>query len=308
MTEVSVVVPTHNRSRLLTTTLRSVLWQHDVDLEAIVVDDGSTDDTAQVVAGLGDPRIRRVHHPTPQGVSAARNRGIAEATGDWVAFVDDDDLWAPDKLTRQLQAARDTGRTWAYAGAVKVDIDQRIVGVSEPPPPPEELMARLPRWNPMPGGCSNVIVSGTVLQAAGRFDRQLINLADWELWIRLARAAGRPACVPRPLVGYRQHGGNRSLDTALILSEAQMIQRRYGTALDWGGIFRYLAWLCVRAGRRREGLEHFARAAVRGQAPTVARDIAGLLRDRLPAPLRARPDGRHGWGAEAEAWLASLRL
>ena len=97
-----MVVPTHNRSRLLTTTLRSVLWQHDVDLEVIVVDDGSTDDTAQVVAGLGDPRIRRVHHPTPQGVSAARNRGIAEATSDWVAFVDDDDLWAPDKLTRQL--------------------------------------------------------------------------------------------------------------------------------------------------------------------------------------------------------------
>jgi glycosyltransferase involved in cell wall biosynthesis len=305
--EVSVVVPTHNRSQLLALTLRSVLWQHDVDLEVIVVDDGSTDDTAQVVAGLGDPRIRRVHHPTPQGVSAARNRGIAEATGDWVAFVDDDDLWAPDKLTRQLQAARDTGRTWAYAGAVKVNIDQRMVGVSAPPPTPEELIARLPRWNPMPGGCSNVIVLGTLLQAAGRFDRQLVNLADWELWIRLARAAGRPACVPRPLVGYRQHGGNRSLDTALILREARMIERRYGTALDWGGIFRYLAWLCVRSGRRREGLEHFARAAARGQAPTVAKDIAGLLRDRLPAPLRARPDGRRGWGTEAEAWLASLR-
>jgi glycosyltransferase involved in cell wall biosynthesis len=309
MTEVSVVVPTHNRSGLLALTLRSVLWQHDVDLEVIVVDDGSTDDTAQVLAALGDPRTRRIHHPTPQGVSAARNHGITEAAGDWVAFVDDDDLWAPDKLTRQLQAARHTGRAWAYAGAVRIDIDHRRVGGNTPPPPPEEVLARLPRWNPMPGGCSNVIASSTLLRAAGPFDHQLVNLADWDLWIRLARAAGRPAWVPRPLVGYRQHGGNRSLDTALILREARMVEHRYGTALDWGGIFRYLAWLCVRSGRRREGLEHFARAAARGQAPTVAMDIAGLLRDRLPLPVRARarPDGHRGWGAEAEAWLASLR-
>jgi glycosyltransferase involved in cell wall biosynthesis len=304
---VTVVVPTHNRSALLALTLRSVLWQRHVDLEVVVVDDGSTDDTAQVVAGLGDPRIRRVHHPTPQGVSAARNRGIAEASGDWVAFVDDDDLWAPDKLARQLQAARDTGRAWAYAGAVKVDIDQRLIGGSTPPPPPEAVMARLPRWNPMPGGCSNVIASSTLLEATGSFDPQLVNLADWDLWIRMARAAGLPAWVRSPLVGYRQHGGNRSLDTALILREARMVERRYDMALDWGGIFRYLAWLCVRSGRRGEGLRHFARAAAHGQARSVAMDIAGLLRDRLPVSPRSRPNGHRHWGAEAETWLVSLR-
>jgi glycosyltransferase involved in cell wall biosynthesis len=304
--EVTVVVPTHNRSGLLALTLRSVLWQRHVDLEVVVVDDGSTDDTAQVVAGLGDPRVRRVHHHTPQGVSAARNRGIAEAGGGWVAFVDDDDLWAPEKLARQLQAARDTGRAWAYAGAVSVDIDQRLIG-GTPPIPPEGVIARLPRWNPMPGGCSNVIASNALLQATGPFDRQLVNLADWDMWIRMARAAGRPAWVRGPLVGYRLHGGNRSLDTALILREARMIERRYGTALDWGGIYRYLAWLCVRSGRRREGLRHFAQAAARGQARAVAMDIAGLLRDRLPVPPRPRPDGHRDWGVEAEAWLASLR-
>jgi glycosyltransferase involved in cell wall biosynthesis len=309
MTHVSVVVPTHNRSGLLALTLRSVLWQRDVDLEVVVVDDGSTDDTAEVVAALGDPRLRRVHHPTPKGVSAARNRGIAEAGGQWVAFVDDDDLWAPDKLARQLQAARDTGRAWAYAGAVKVDIEQRLLGGSTPPPPPEEVMARLPRWNPMPGGCSNAIASSTLLQATGPFDRQLVNLADWDLWIRLARAGGPPALVPGPLVGYRHHGGNRSLDTDLIVREARMIERRYGTALDWGGIYRYLAWLCVRSGRRREGLRHFGAAAVRGQARWVASDLSGLLRDRLPVPAlgRRRQDQHQRWGAEAEAWLASLR-
>ena len=125
--EVSVVVPTHDRSRLLALTLRSILGQRGVDLEVIVVDDGSTDDTAEVVAGLGDDRVRLLRHDTPQGVAAARNYGIAEAAGGWLAFCDDDDLWAPDKLARQLHAARETGRAWAYAGAVKIDADGRVV-------------------------------------------------------------------------------------------------------------------------------------------------------------------------------------
>ena len=108
MPEVSVVIPTRDRSRLLGLTLHSVLWQRGVVVVVVVVDDGSTDDTAQTVAGLADPRVRLVRHDTAQGVSAARNRGITEAHGRWVAFLDDDDLWAPDKLACQLQAARGT--------------------------------------------------------------------------------------------------------------------------------------------------------------------------------------------------------
>jgi glycosyltransferase involved in cell wall biosynthesis len=306
--KITAVVPTHNRRDLLQLTLRTVLGQRDVDLEVVVVDDGSTDDTGDVVASLDDSRVRLIHHDTPQGVSTARNRGIAEAGGAWLAFVDDDDLWAPDKLARQLEAARDAGRDWAYAGAVKVDAAQRLTG-GRPPPEPEELMARIMRWNPMPGGCSNVIASSSLLRRAGPFDRQLVNLADWDLWIRMARAGGRPAMVPSPLVGYRQHGGNRSLDTALILREARVIEGRYGTPLDWGGIFRYLAWLCVRSGRRHEALWHFARAAVRGQAASAATDLAGLFRDRLAVPGigRSRPHEHRDWGTEAEAWLACLR-
>ncbi len=104
MTDVSVIIPTRNRRQLLELTLRSVLWQRDVDFEVIVVDDGCTDDTPQMLRDLRDPRIRTVRHERSQGVSAARNHGIAEARGEWVAFLDDDDLWAPDKLTQQLDA------------------------------------------------------------------------------------------------------------------------------------------------------------------------------------------------------------
>src|SRR4051812_1633371 len=105
MPEITAIVPTHNRSNLLEQTLRSVLSQRGVDLEVVVVDDGSTDDVAAVVGALDDQRIRLIRHDHPMGVSTARNHGAKVATGDWLAFCDDDDLWSPDKLARQLAAA-----------------------------------------------------------------------------------------------------------------------------------------------------------------------------------------------------------
>ena len=85
-----------------------------------MVDDGSTDDTAAVAAGAG-PRVVVLRNRQPAGVSAARNQGIAAARGVWIAFCDDDDLWSPDKLTRQLEAAERARADWVYAGDVNVD-------------------------------------------------------------------------------------------------------------------------------------------------------------------------------------------
>src|SRR5918994_1592279 len=93
--KVSVVIPTHDRRVWLYLTLRSVLRQHHHDLEAIVVDDGSTDGTAQMLAEIADPRVRVMRHASPRGVGASRNHGAAGAKGEWIAFVDDDDVWAP---------------------------------------------------------------------------------------------------------------------------------------------------------------------------------------------------------------------
>jgi glycosyltransferase involved in cell wall biosynthesis len=308
MTHVSVVVPTHNRSGLLALTLRSVLWQRDVDLEVVVVDDGSTDDTAEVVAALGDPRLRRVHHPTPKGVSAARNRGIAEAGGQWVAFVDDDDLWAPDKLARQLQAARDTGRAWAYAGAVSVDGGLEIVG-GVPPPSPDRVAELLPRFNAVPGGGSNVVVRRDLLRRVGPFDTRLYNTEDWEMWIRLAKD-GPPAGVGSPLLAYRVHLGNASLNIPEILAGVALIERRHGTRADRGVIHHWLAESCLRTGRRKEALQHLAAAACRGQAGAVARDVGAIARRRLRRhlgrPPSALPSRTSQWAAPAAAWLAEL--
>lgn len=307
--EVSVVVPTRDRRELLSRTLGTVLRQRSVDLEAIVIDEGSSDGTRDTVTGLEDPRVRYFRNEVPTGVARARNRGLEEARGEWVAFVDDDDLWAPDKLVEQLVATRRADRPWAYAGAVKIDGGERLVG-GRPPPQPEGVVQRLPRWNAVPGGCSGVIATRSLLQETGGFDPTLVNLADWDLWIRFVREAP-PACAPRPLVGYRWHAGNASLDTELILREARVIESRYETPLDWGAIHHYLAHLSARAGAPTRALRHFMWAFLRGERSS-ARDVAWLIRRRMRGAgaaeeVRAEPSIVE-WRAQAKEWLAAIRL
>ena len=307
--EVSVVVPTRDRRELLSRTLGTVLRQRSVDLEAIVIDEGSSDGTRDTVTGLGDPRVRYFRNEVPTGVARARNRGIEEARGEWVAFVDDDDLWAPDKLVEQLVAAHRANLPWAYAGAVKIDEGERLVG-GRPPPQPERVVQRLPRWNAVPGGCSGVIATRSLLRETGGFDPTLVNLADWDLWIRFVREAP-PACAPRPLVGYRWHAGNASLDTELILREARVIGSRYKVPLDWGAIHHYLAHLSVRAGFPTRALRHFMWAFLRGETSS-ARDVAWLIRRRMRGAgaaeeVRAEPSIVE-WRAQAQEWLAAVRL
>jgi glycosyltransferase involved in cell wall biosynthesis len=317
---VTVVVPTHDRSGLLLQTLRSVLWQRDVDLEVLVVDDGSTDDTATVVAALDDPRVRLLRHATPQGVSAARNRGVAAAAGRWLAFCDDDDLWAPDKLARQLAAATTTGRAWVYVGELHIDLGRQVVG-GEPPLPPERLLARLPRANVVPGGCSGVLLRRDALCGEELFDgRRYHHFADWDLWLRLARH-GPPAWVASPLVGYRIHPGNASLDTAGMVAELAVIERRHGVRVDRTSFYRYVALISRRARRRRAALGYYLQAALGDPAypimglPADLWDLAkGALKAlaraapwRSPHPLR-RPgtDGVRAWREQGAHWLRQL--
>jgi glycosyltransferase involved in cell wall biosynthesis len=308
MPEVSVVIPTRDRSRLLALTLHSVCWQRGVDLEVVVVDDGSTDDTAETVAAFADPRIRLVRQPVAQGVSAARNRGIAEAQGRWVAFLDDDDLWAPDKLVRQLEAARGTGRAWVYTGAVNVDQRQRILD-GGPPAPPERVIERLGRYNAVPAGASNVVVRADALARAGAFDIGLRNNEDWDLWIRLARL-GPPAWVCRPLVALRVHPGNASRNMDRMLQELDVIERRHRIPVDRAAHYRWAAWTCLRDGRQRTALRYYAQAVRVGDLTSVARALVALVRPAVAEARVARQAHSNSagqtWIAEAQAWLNRL--
>jgi len=301
---VSVVVPTHNRAKLLTRTLRSILEQRMANLEVIVVDDGSSDETPTILR-TADPRIRPWRHDQPKGVSVARNRGIEAARGEWIAFCDDDDLWSPEKLAEQVASAAATGAAWVYTGDVNVDTNLRVLS-GGPPPKPERVLELLPRMNPLPSGGSNVIVRTDVLKAAGGFDPALRRTEDWDLWIRLARA-GPPACVSRPLVAYRFHRGNVANDPRDMVTEARQLAARHQIPVDMAAMHRRAAWAEMRAGRRFGAALQYGRAIAHGDLRSVARAAFALTHpavgsDRLYSLLGRDPR----WVADAESWLRAF--
>lgn len=308
MHKVSVIVPTHQRCEMLGRTLRSVLAQQGTEIEVIVVDDGSTDGTSARVRALGDARVRLARHSNPMGVSAARNRGILEATGEWIAFLDDDDLWAPEKLTRQLDASRRGGCEWAYSGAVAVSPSGDIIAGGRPASP-DELLRALPYRNVVPAGSSNVIVRKELLQRVGGFDTGLRHMADWDLWIRLGQAA-RPAVVDAPLVAYLLHVSNASADSADIPSEMKILEERYATLRERGRVdrayvYRWIAWNALRSGRRGKAVSAYARAVAEGDLGCIVRAVVGLVNPALAGrPLRNL--GSRSWEAQATPWLCHM--
>ena len=307
--DVSVVIPTRGRLDLLGDAVRTALQQDSVDVEVVVVDDASPDDTAAWVARQGDSRLRLVRHATRAGVSAARNSGVRAAHGTWVAFLDDDDVWAPDKLHLQVSAAADAGRGWVYGGEVHVDEELHLLG-GGPPLPPDEVLALLPSQNTLPAGGSNVVVRADLLAAVGGFDASLVRTEDWDLWIRLART-GPPAWVRRPLVGYRHHRRNARTDPAPMVAEPRLLAQRYGIPVDSAAMLRRAAWVCLQDGRRVRAAAYYLRAVARGDLRSLGRAAVALTHpavgtSRVYRLLSWTPEAR-AWAAEAESWLAPLR-
>jgi glycosyltransferase involved in cell wall biosynthesis len=296
-----VVIPTRDRPELLALTLRSVLWQQDIELEALVVDDGSDPGTQAVVDDLHDVRVRLIRNAGPRGVSGARNIGIAAARGDWIAFLDDDDLWSPDKLRAQLAAGNEARAGWVYAGDVSVDEGLRVRSGSRPSLP-EAVVAGLQTHNAVPAGASNVIVRRDVLDSVGRFDPGLGTSEDWDLWLRLA-ATTMPACVPRPLVALREHARMASRNVDRMLADIEIIAERHRIRVDRARHRRWAAWLCLEDGNRGGALRHYMRAAATGDIMSLGRAALTLV---SPQVARRRPASADDWTSEAQKWLDDL--
>ena len=268
--EVSVVIPTRNRAGLLERTLRAALRQEDVEFEVVVVDDASTDDTTQRVTPLSDGRVGLVRHDERRGTSEARNSGIAAAKGDWIAFLDHDDLWPPHKLRTQLEAADREGATFVYSGAVRVNEELEIVHVDDAVVEPGELLPALLRANAIPGGGSSAMAKASLVDQAGDFDPRLQLLEDWDMWIRLA-ARGSAAAVQEPLVAYLVYGGNvvlaepfdldRELDHLATKHESLMAS--FGAHVNGMEAYRWVAWTRWRARQRRAALRAYAHGVAR---------------------------------------------
>jgi glycosyltransferase involved in cell wall biosynthesis len=281
---VSVVVPTRNRWTLLSrNALRSGLDQEGVDHEVIVVDDGSDDGTAEQLSRLGDSRLRVVRHQRPLGVAQARNAGIAAARGEWVAFLDDDDLWSPHKLRMQIDASRAEGADWAYAGVVSVRED-RTVDYVFPLPDRNELDRELLVRSVLPAGCSNVIARTELVRGVGGFDEEFFQLADWDLWIRLA-LEGNGALCPEIVVGYVMQPESMLLtDRRDVFDEFEYLVAKHREAsaahrveFDRARFSRWVALGHLRAGRRRDAARTYLRGAVRHRDAGAALRAFGAI-------------------------------
>jgi hypothetical protein len=209
---VSVIIPTYDRKELVQQAIDSVLTQIYSHREVIVVDDGSTDGTGKTLAARYGDRIRYVWQEN-QGESVARNHGIELARGEYIALLDSDDLWLPEKLARQvavLDANTDADMVFCQAWIINKQ-GQRIgesphgAGLRDSDLALEQLCFE----NKISGSCSTAVVRRSVFDQIGGFDTRIRFAEDWDLWLRMARHC-RPMIIQEPLACIRQHRGTQS--------------------------------------------------------------------------------------------------
>ena len=268
MPSVSVVIPTYNHAQFLGAALASVRAQTVTDWECIVVNNFSTDDTERVVAELGDTRIRLVNFSNHGVIAGSRNQGIALAQSEFVAFLDSDDAWAPDKLERCIDKLT-TGfdlvchaERWVHEDG---DVREVVYGPGRRATFDNLLFE---------GNCistSAVVVRRDWLARAGGFDErtEFITAEDYHLWLKLAKAGARIGFVEELLGIYRIHAGNqsrvalRNLHAACAVFESMLSEVPVNLTMR------------IKARRRRAILEY---SGARGLMQSGAyRDAAGLF-------------------------------
>ncbi len=291
--DVSVIIPTRDRWSVLERFgLRAALSQIEVEVEAIVVDDGST--SRGFENGELDPRVRFARLDEPAGVSAARNFGLELARAPWVAFLDDDDMWAPSKLARTLRAATAAGAGFGYSAVLVVDDDLNPVREVQPAPP-ESLSHRLLRTNALYAGASNVVASRALLSELGGFDESYSagrGLGDVAPLGRTRGRGGRSRSAGR-LCTERLVGGRRTRPPSRPAPSRAGAPRGRGRLAHLRLVDRRDA---RSAGRRREAARRYAAAGVRHRsAASLVRSGAVLVRPTTLPPVIGRRPARPDW-------------
>ncbi|MHB1241309.1 MAG: glycosyltransferase family 2 protein [Gammaproteobacteria bacterium] len=200
----SVILPTFNRIRTVRKSIMSVLRQDYEDLELIVVDDGSSDGTAELLKTFNDPRLRVISLAQNSGQSAARNIGIEAACGTYVAFQDSDDLWTRNKLKTQLERLQKTAHyrlSGGFCAFTVIGGKQSRTRMPRGVPndyKPASLYNMLLKDNVV--GTPTLLIERTILQNLGGFDEKLDTLEDWDLALRLAAKGHALDYIPHSLV------------------------------------------------------------------------------------------------------------
>jgi hypothetical protein len=299
---VSVVIPAYNGAGLIGETLDSLGRQTLTDFEAIVIDDGSSDDTRALVRAWPDPRVRLLEQPENGGPVKARNRGVAAARGRYIAGLDQDDLCRPERLARQvayLEAHPDVVLLGTQAEQLAAG---RVSAMAHAPHSTPALIAWL-LWIENPLVWSTVMVRGSAARALTPFTRpEVLYAEDFDLYHRIA-ARGGVARLDTPLLLYRQHAGgiSKRFVDAMETSATQVLAERHRDVLGDGS--DAAARLLVRHNMAREPVPDRATLMRRGAAITTLQaafvaaerpDAESLRLIRWETARRWRAIGRAG--------------
>ena len=230
---ISVVIPTYNRADILPRTIDSVLKQTYQNLELIIVDDGSTDGTDALVESIDDDRIRFIPLGENQGGGYARNQGIQAALGKYVALLDSDDEWLPEKLALQISLLESTTDSKAVAAYCtyyeRHELTKRDVFIGSTHQ--GDIFDRL-----LAGWCppsSAVLVQRTALLDIDGFDESLPSFQDFDLWLRLSQAGYRFVAVDQPMLIKHVHSGLQvSTNPTAKLRGFELFEQRWGKTIQ----------------------------------------------------------------------------
>jgi len=301
--QVSVILPTRNRAPMLERAVHSVLAQTVADLELIVVDDGSSDDTEAVLSTIDDPRVSYVKLEQHRGAAVARNTGLRRSEGEFVAFQDSDDEWLPQKLELQLALLKRAGpELGAVGGRYAVEAGSMSGQISAPRLEngagyEEELLEGpcciTPVW----------LIRRPLVFALGLFDERMPCLEDWDLMLRLSKLT-RMQAVPENVLIKRGDGASLGADISRRAPAMEELLRRYGHRFlayprRHAGFCLELSYLCLVRGNRAKAIRYAIRALRRRGAS------AGMLAAFVRACAQVTSSGQATWPvpglAEAEA-------
>ncbi|MGC9526204.1 MAG: glycosyltransferase [Limnospira sp.] len=220
MPKISVIIPVYNGEMTIRETIKSVLNQTFTDFELIVINDGSTDSTLDAIAQISDPRLQTFSYPNA-GANVSRNRGLAKSSGQYISFIDADDLWTPDKLESQYQALQENPDAGlAYSWTDCIDESSQFLRPDSRATFSGDVLAPMLLAYFLSNG-SNPLIRRQVFLELGGFDETLTFAQDWEMYLRVARHYPF-AVVPKPQVLYRQSASAMSMN--VVKKEVAVIQ------------------------------------------------------------------------------------
>jgi len=253
MPKVSVIIPTHNRADILREAITSVLSQSFSDFEIVVVDDASRDNTSEVVRAIDDQRIKYLRHETNRGVALARNTGVLNSTGQYIAFLDDDDEWLPDKLKKQYDLLEGSPVIVGvvHTGSFAVDVSSRKILRQLTPTKRGKIFDEMFIQNSI-APTSTFFLRRECFERVGLFDVKLEFGEDFDMWLRIAKEF-QFEYIEEPLVKFSVSNNKSSLSAnyelkirggeaqlrkyaALFALNSKVHSRRY---LDLGVLYCY---------------------------------------------------------------------